>query len=176
MTDITAYIAVSAGCICVLQGFLWWRSARKWKLERQKAQLDLVAWQGKAEEAERQLQALVDNPPTPADSHFARHLSDLCDRMVGKILLLDDTRLRSVDPLRWLAEEAESARELKRKKRLTDYFETLRKTNIEINLSIERLIACHTAADTLCDLMKTEQLNTLAIDSGVRRSTRSFRL
>jgi len=165
MTDIIGYIAVSVGCILVLQTFLWWRSAARWKLERQKAQLDLVEWQRKAEEAKRQLQTLVDHPPTPTDAHFARHLSDLCNRIAGKILSLDDARLRSVDPLRWLAKEAESAREINRKKRLTGYFETLCKTNIEINLYIERLIECHAAAATLCDLMKTEQLNMPAINS-----------
>jgi hypothetical protein len=179
MTDIIGYIAGSVGCIFVLQTFLWWRSARKWKLEKQKAQLDwqrkaeeaerqrqmMAQWRRKAEEAQHQLQTLVQHPPTPADPHFARHLSDLCDRITGKILSLDDTRLRSVDPLQWVATEAEGARQLDRKKRLTDYFETLRRTNIEINLYMERLIECHTAAATLCDLMKTEQLNMPATDS-----------
>src|SRR3954465_15335611 len=98
MTDLIGYIAGSVACVLFLQTFLWWRSARKWKLEKQKTQLDLLEWQRRAEQAERQLQTMaqwrkkagetqhqlqtmVEHPPPPADPHFARHLSDLCDRI-----------------------------------------------------------------------------------------------
>src|ERR1700675_661701 len=113
MTNVIEYLAVS-GCLFALLAFLWWRSAKTWKLEKKGMHDDLIEWQRTAKQAELELQALKRNPPTPSDPQFARYLSDLLDRIAENIVALDDARLRSANPLQWLAEEAESARVIAR--------------------------------------------------------------
>jgi hypothetical protein len=153
MTNVYGYLAISGGLLAFL-AFLRWRSAKNWKVEKQAMYCDLISWQGTAKQAQSELQALKDDPPFPSDLLFARHLSGLGDRIMNEIVTLDEARLRSADPLRWLTEEAEGARVISRKKRLTGYVDTLCNANTEISRRIEHLIACHSATETLHDLMK----------------------
>jgi hypothetical protein len=154
MTNVYDYLAIS-GSLFVFLCFLWWRSAKTWEIEKQAMHHGLMSWQRTAKQAELELQALKDDPPLPSDPLFARHLSNLRDRIIKEIMALDDARLRSADPLQWLTEEAEGALVITRKKRLTSYLDTLCNANSEISGRIEHLIECHSATETLHESMKS---------------------
>jgi hypothetical protein len=158
------YFAVTVSGIMVIQSFLWWQCWKKWRLQKAEAQRDIQRWQAKAEEADRNLNAIRDVPPLPTTTQFVRHLSEFCEGIRSHVQSLEEVRLRSVNPLQLVAEEAENARVISRKQRFLHYFQVLSQANVEISSRIGRLAESYAAATALRSSLEAGHMKLPAED------------
>jgi hypothetical protein len=124
------------------------RERDEWRLQFEKAQIDLAKLKKSLDETNRQLQELRASPPPPTDGQLAKHLLALSTAIADRIQFLDHIRTSSAEPFCRVADEVERSATVSRKERFTGFREALKNAHVQLSLHIDRLLAAHSDIGT----------------------------
>jgi hypothetical protein len=105
------------------------------------------------------LESLLDNPPIPADSQLANHLSELGERVAALALELKSLQDACGQPLQWVRKEAQQSRTVSRQERFAKYRSALELANQTLSLHIDRIASVELSIVTLREALHCGHCN-----------------